>query len=64
MARTPALYNYLKAHPDTAMQRITPNLEAEDLVVHIHNSDDVVNTTPNTLSVTSSDYLPEDPLEF
>ena len=64
MARTLALYNYLKHHPDVAMQRITPNLEIEDLVVHNHDSNAAVNTTADTASITSSDYLPNEPLEF
>ena len=62
VARTLALYTYLKNHPDTALQNITPNLELEDLVIDNRDSDGIIYHTADTATITSEDYLPENPL--
>ena len=64
VARTLALYQYLKNHPDPAMQRITPNLEIEDIVLDDQNIDNSIENGVDPATISTNDYLTDIPLEF
>ena len=64
VARTLALYQYLKNHPDPAMQKITPNLEIEDIVLDDQNIDNSIENGVDPATISTNDYLTDIPLEF
>ena len=61
VSRTLALFQYLKNHADKALRKITPNVEIEDIAID-HSVQEIEQTDPKT--ITSADYLRNDPLEF
>ena len=62
ISRTLALYQYLKNHAIKALQKITPNLEVEDIV--INDSTNSSNEIIDTQTITSADYLHDETLDI
>jgi len=62
ISRTLALYQYLKNHALKALQKITPNLEVEDIV--INDSTNSSNEIIDTQTITSADYLHDETLDI